>query len=124
MGEEYAISPSLLASKFKQGYLGLWGVGERLVLTTMTANQLLHQYMLKRQLAAYETIGNYVNLDSRVPNEAANDITLDNSSTSSLHNLATRGKQLAIEEYAKNMRLRCFFHTTAKPFEKSLSMNR
>lgn len=121
MGEEYAISPEILASKKKQGYFGLWGTGERLVLTTMTTNQLLHQYMLQRQLTAHDALGNYVNLDSRVPNEASKDITLDNSSNSSLNNLATRGQQLATEEYAKNPALRTFFSKPAKPFKRIVS---
>lgn len=118
MGEEYAISPEMLASKKKQGYFGLWGTGERLILTTMTTNQLLHQYMLQRQLVAHDAFGNYINLDSRVPNEASKDITLDNSSNSSLNNLATRGQQLATEEFAKNSALRAFFSKPAKPFKK------
>ncbi|MEZ9447435.1 MULTISPECIES: CBASS cGAMP-activated phospholipase [Vibrio] len=121
MGEEYAISPEVLASKKKQGYFGLWGTGERLVLTTMTTNQLLHQYMLQRQLIAHDASGNYVSLDSRVPNEASKDITLDNSSNSSLNNLATRGQQLATEEYAKNPALRAFFSKPAKPFKTLVS---
>ncbi|MEM5547156.1 CBASS cGAMP-activated phospholipase [Pseudoalteromonas fuliginea] len=119
MGDEYAVSPNLLSSKsfWKGGYLGLWGMGERLVLSTMAANQILHQNMLERELAIYNASGNYIKLDSKVPNEAASDITLDNSSPSSLADLAGRGKQLVSEEYAKNGALRDFFNEPAELFK-------
>ncbi|PNH94718.1 CBASS cGAMP-activated phospholipase [Vibrio diazotrophicus] len=115
MGEEYALSPKLLRKK--KGYFGMWGLGERLVLTTMTANQILHQFMLSRELSVHGTIDNYISLDSRVPNEAAGDITLDNSSIEALDNLASRGKQLANEEFAKDKRLALIFSRPAKPFK-------
>ena len=122
MGEEYALSPKLLSSKnmLKRGYLGIWGIGERLVLSTMTSNQLLHKYMLIRELKANNAIDNYISLDSRVPNEASSDITLDNSSKSSLDNLATRGKQLASEEFSKNKSLKLLFSRPAKPFKPNV----
>lgn len=115
MGEEYALSPKQLRKK--KGYLGMWGLGERLVLTTMTANQILHQFMLSRELSAHNALGNYISLDSRVPNEAAGDITLDNSSVEALDNLASRGKQLANEEFAKDKRLKMIFSRPAEPFK-------
>jgi len=117
MGEEYVLSPDTLHNKKKRGYVGLWGSGEKLVHTTMTSNQLLHQYMLNRELNAKDVAENLVNLDSRVPNEAANEITLDNSSKSALDYLATRGQQLVTEEYAKNPSLRNFFLEQALPFK-------
>ncbi|MGL4579955.1 MAG: CBASS cGAMP-activated phospholipase [Shewanella xiamenensis] len=118
LGDEYTVSPSALCSK-KQGYLGLWGVGERLVLSTMTANQQLHKFMLLRELASHNCTGNFVELDGNIPNEAASDITLDNASKGSLQNLTSRGKQLATEEYTKNEALRAFFYEAAKPFKLS-----
>lgn len=121
LGEEYTVSPAALASRYNRGYLGLWGFGERLVLTTMTANQLLHKAMLLRELRHHDVIENYVYLDDTVPNEAASDITLDNASESSLRNLASRGKQLATVEYTKNTKLRAFFERPAAPFKQQKS---
>lgn len=116
LGEEYTVSPAALESKCNNGYFGLWGIGERLVLTTMTANQLLHKAMLERELRTHNASANYVYLDDIVPNEAASDITLDNASDSSLRNLASRGKQLATNEYTKNPLLQDFFKQPAAPF--------
>lgn len=119
LGEEYTVSPSSLGSKdskWKGGYLGLWGMGKRLVLTTMTANQILHKNMLIRELRTRGNPGNYVYLDDAVPNEAASDITLDNATESSLKNLASRGQQLATEQYTTNTKLQDFFAQPAKPF--------
>lgn len=118
LGEEYTVSPTALESTSNNGYLGLWGLGERLVLTTMTANQQLHKAMLIRELSSHNVLDNYVSLDDAVPNEAASDITLDNASVSSLRNLASRGKQLATNEFTKNHRLRAFFDHPAAPFTR------
>jgi patatin-like phospholipase/acyl hydrolase len=116
LGEEYTVSPAVLASQKNNGYAGLWGGGERLVLTTMTANQLLHRAILQRELRRKGVEDNYVYLDDTIPNEAATDITLDNASESSLRNLASRGKQLATDEFTKSTRLKAFFMTPAAPF--------
>ncbi|MDC5753746.1 CBASS cGAMP-activated phospholipase [Vibrio europaeus] len=115
LGEEYSLSPSSLAGK--SGYLGLWGMGERLVLSTMTANQQLHRAMLSRELATHDAIDNLVYLDDTIPHEAASDITLDNASESSLSNLASRGRQLATEEFTKNKALADFFKVPARKFK-------
>ncbi|MCT8127545.1 cGAMP-activated phospholipase CapV [Alishewanella sp. BS5-314] len=124
LGEEYTISPSSLEAKdswWRGGYFGLWGKGERLVLATMTANQILHKSMLIRELRTRGNPENYVYLDDTVPNEAASDITLDNASEASLKNLSSRGKQLATTEYTTNTKLKKFFAKPAKPFiRKSL----
>jgi len=121
LGEEYVISPSAVSreSKLKRGYISLWGTGERLVLTTITTNQLLHKAMLIRELRAHNATNNFVYLDDTVPNEAASDITLDNASESSLRNLASRGKQLATIEFTTNKKLQSFFHNPAAPFKHS-----
>lgn len=116
LGEEYTISPRALGSKRSRGYFGLWGSGKRLVLTTMTANQLLHKNMLMRDLWTNKALDNYLYLDDTIPNEAANDITLDNASLSSLRNLSSRGKQLATVEFTINTKLQAFFNHTAPPF--------
>lgn len=121
LGEEYTIAPAALGGKYNKGYFGLWGAGERLVLTTMTANQILHKAMLLRELSSHSALENYVFLDDTIPNEAASDITLDNASEASLRNLASRGKQLATVEYTKNSKLRGFFKSPAAPFEYSKS---
>tara|TARA_R110001632_G_scaffold60284_3_gene146408 strand:- start:82941 stop:83996 length:1056 start_codon:yes stop_codon:yes gene_type:complete len=120
LGEEYTISPAAISSQnwFKKGYLGLWGAGERLVLTTMTANQLLHKAMLIRELRTHNAVDNYVYLDDTIPNEAASDITIDNASESSLRNLSSRGKQLATNEFTTNQRLQSFFDKPAAQFMK------
>lgn len=117
LGEEYTVSPAALGTRFNNGYWGLWGVGERLLLATMTANQLLHKSMLQRELRAGDQ-GNYVYLDAVIPNEAASDITLDNARESTLRNLASRGKQLATTEYTINTRLQNFFKQPATPFKR------
>ncbi|MBR7781867.1 CBASS cGAMP-activated phospholipase [Undibacterium luofuense] len=124
LGEEYTVSPAALGSTSNNGYLGLWGVGERLVLTTMTANQLLHKAMLLRELRSADALENYVYLDDTIPNEAASDITLDNASESSLRNLASRGKQLATDKFTKNLKLQSFFAHPAAPFKRSESAHR
>lgn len=93
------------------------GNGERLVLSTMTANQQLHRAMLSRELATHDAIGNLVYLDDTIPHEAASDITLDNASESSLSNLASRGRQLATEEFTKNKALADFFKVPARKFK-------
>lgn len=119
LGEEYTVSPSSLEAKdswWKGGYLGLWGTGKRLVLATMAANQVLHRNMLIRELKTADRSANYIYLDATVPNEAASDITLDNASDSSLKNLASRGRQLATEQFTINTNLQEFFKTPAKPF--------
>lgn len=118
LGEEYSISPAALEATRNNGYLKLWGLGERLVLTTMTANQQLHKAMLMRELSRYEAADNYVCVDDIVPNEAASDITLDNASSSSLRNLASRGKQAASNAFTQNDRLRAFFDSPAAPFTR------
>lgn len=118
LGEEYTVSPAALETTRNNGYLGLWGLGERLVLTTMTANQQLHKAMLERELRRHGASDNYVYLDDTVPNEAASDITLDNASASSLRNLASRGKQLATNEFTKNIRLQTFFEHPTAPFKR------
>lgn len=116
-GEEYSLSPKLLSKKWWNGYCRLWGVGKRLVLTTMTANQHLHNDMLARELKLNDAFDNYLCLDAIVPNEAAGDITLDNASKSSLDNLSARGTQLANVTFAQDQRLKNFFNAPAKPFK-------
>ncbi|EGT0640431.1 cGAMP-activated phospholipase CapV [Citrobacter werkmanii] len=117
LGEEYTVSPKVLGKTKCNGYFGLWGGGKRLVLSTMTANQILHKNMLLRDLALHSSVENYVYIDDVVPNEAAADITLDNASLSSLRNLVGRGKQLATVEFTKNKNLQSFFNQIAKPFK-------
>ncbi|EKA6606514.1 cGAMP-activated phospholipase CapV [Salmonella enterica] len=121
VGEEYSLSPRLLSKKWWNGYCRLWGMGKGLVLTTMTANQLLHKNMLLRELTLNDALDNYVYLDEVIPNEAASDITLDNASESSLQNLSARGKQLANVQLAQNQKLRNFFTTPAKPFKRTIA---
>ncbi|MCA6968411.1 cGAMP-activated phospholipase CapV [Pectobacterium carotovorum] len=117
LGEEYTVSPKALGKKWWNGYFGLWGGGKRLVLSTMTANQILHRNMLLRDLRVNAVTDNYIYLDDIIPNEAANDITLDNSSQSSLRNLASRGKQLATDEFTNNKELQNFFRFPAPIFK-------
>lgn len=114
LGEEYTVSPAALSGK--GGYCKLWGLGERLVLTTMTANQLLHKNMLIRELRSFDAESNYVYIDDTIPNEAASDITLDNASESSLRNLASRGKQIATDQFTVDANFQEFFEQKAAPF--------
>jgi patatin-like phospholipase/acyl hydrolase len=117
LANDYCISPKLLMKNKKGGYGTLWGGGQKLVLTTMTANQHLHQNMLKRELATHNAESNYVYLDDSIPNEAASDITLDNASLASLQNLKSRGIQLATEEFSQNKHLQAFFNKPAPTFK-------
>ncbi len=117
VGEEYSLSPKLLSKTWWNGYCRLWGMGKRLVLTTMTANQHLHKNMLQRELMLHDAEDNYIYLDEVIPNEAASDITLDNATKSSLVNLSARGRQLANVKFAQDQKLKNFFTTPAKPFE-------
>ncbi|MCI4450439.1 MULTISPECIES: CBASS cGAMP-activated phospholipase [Enterobacteriaceae] len=118
VGEEYSLSPKLLSKTWWNGYCRLWGMGKRLVLTTMTANQHLHKNMLLRELMLHEALDNYTYLDEVIPNEAASDITLDNATKSSLENLSARGRQLANVKFAQDQKLKNFFITPAKPFKR------
>lgn len=120
-GEEYSLSPRLLSKKWWNGYCRLWGVGEKLVLTTMTANQHLHKNMLLRELTLNGASDNYTNLDEVIPNEAASDITLDNATKSSIENLSARGRQLAIVQFAQSQKLKNFFTTPAKTFKRMIA---
>ncbi|MEY8784876.1 hypothetical protein AB9K33_15700 [Citrobacter freundii] len=108
-------SPRLLSKKWWNGYCRLWGVGEKLVLTTMTANQHLHKNMLLRELTLNGASDNYTNLDEVIPNEAASDITLDNATKSSIENLSARGRQLAIVQFAQSQKLKNFSLHLQKP---------
>lgn len=117
LGNKYSIAPETLGkSASKSGYTNLWGFGERLVLATMTANQVLHQNMLIRELESHNAKDNYIFLNDTVSNEAAADITLDNASTASLDNLESRGQQVGVVSYTKNEALRVLFHKETKPF--------
>ena len=118
VGEEYSLSPKLLCKTWWNGYCRLWGMGKRLVLTTMTANQHLHKNMLQRELMLHDAVDNYIYLDEIIPNEAASDITLDNATKSSLENLSARGRQLANVKFAQDQKLKNFFTTPAKPFKR------
>ncbi|MDI7603101.1 CBASS cGAMP-activated phospholipase [Cronobacter sakazakii] len=118
VGEEYSLSPKLLSKTWWNGYCRLWGMGKRLVLTTMTANQHLHKNMLQRELMLHDAVDNYIYLDEIIPNEAASDITLDNATKSSLENLSVRGRQLANVKFAQDQKLKNFFTTPAKPFKR------
>ncbi len=123
-GEEYSLSPRLLSKKWWNGYCRLWGVGKKLVLTTMTANQHLHKNMLLRELTLHGASDNYTSLDEVIPNEAASDITLDNATKSSIENLRARGRQLATVQFAQNQKLKSFFTTPAKPFKRAIAQEK
>ncbi|MHA3060767.1 CBASS cGAMP-activated phospholipase [Acinetobacter sp. ANC 4636] len=116
LSENYCIGPKALSKKCNKGYLGLWGMGERLVLSTMTANQHLQRFMLIREFKVMGIEKNYVEIDETIPNEAAADITLDNASESSLRQLKGMGKKLGAEGYTENEELRKFFLKPTKRF--------
>ncbi|EOQ61117.1 hypothetical protein F935_03463 [Acinetobacter calcoaceticus ANC 3811] len=120
LNEHYCLRPKLLEKKCKKGYLSLWGTGERLVLSTMTANQNLHRFMLIREYRPYGLDKtNFIEIDGTIPNEASKDITLDNASSSSLKHLLGQGKQMATEKFAQEAHLRTFFENKAKPFVRT-----
>lgn len=113
---DYCISPATLSKKYGKGYLGLWNMGERIVLTTMTANQHLQRFMLLREFKALNIEKNYVEIDETIPNEAASEITLDNASESSLKSLRGMGTKLGSERYTEDAELRKFFVKPAQLF--------
>ena len=113
---DYCISPATLSKKYGKGYLGLWNMGERIVLTTMTANQHLQRFMLLREFKALNIEKNYVEIDETIPNEAASEITLDNASESSLKSLRGMGTKLGSERYTEDAELRKFFIKPAQLF--------
>lgn len=116
LSKDYCISPKTLSSKCGKGYLGLWNMGERIILSTMTANQHLQRFMLLREFKVLKIEKNYVEIDETIPNEAAAEITLDDASESCLKALRGSGKKLAAEQYTQNEELRKFFLKPAKPF--------
>ncbi|TCB75665.1 CBASS cGAMP-activated phospholipase [Acinetobacter sp. ANC 4177] len=119
LNEHYCLRPKVLGKKWNNGYLGLWGVGERLVLSTMTANQNLHRFMLIREFRPYELEKtNFCEIDGTIPNEASRDITLDNASPESLKHLVGCGKQIATEKFAQEVNLKMFFEKKSKLFKK------
>jgi len=122
LSENYCIGPKTLSKKCNKGYWGLWGMGERLVLSTMTANQHLQRFMLIREFKVMGIEKNYVEIDETIPNEAAADITLDNASESSLRQLKGMGKKLGAEGYTENEELRKFFLKPAKKFNTNTSL--
>lgn len=123
LSENYCISPKVLEQNCGKGYHGLWNMGERLVLSTMTANQHLQRFMLMREFKVLGIPQNYVELDATIPNEASSDITLDNASGSSLDALIGLGKKLGAEAYTERAELRHFFECTAEPFiNKSIKL--
>lgn len=91
-------------------------MGERIVLTTMTANQHLQRFMLLREFKAHNIEKNYVEIDATIPNEAASEITLDNATSSSLDALRGMGKKLGAERYTEDPELRKFFLKPVKLF--------
>lgn len=113
---DYCISPETLHKNCDKGYFGLWKMGERIVLSTMTANQHLQRFMLIREFKALNIEKNYVEIDEVVANEAASEITLDNACESSLKSLRGSGIRLAGERYSQNPELRKFFIKKANPF--------
>lgn len=117
LGEEYSIKPKSLGRSHSGGYLGLWGGGETLVLTTMTANQHLHGYMLKRELSNFNCADNYVVLTDQVSNDAASEISLDNASNPVLVNLMARAETTVTDRYASSESLRSFFNEKASQFQ-------
>ncbi len=116
LSEDYCVSPAVLSKNCGKGYLSLWNMGERIVLTTMTANQHLQRFMLLREFKALNIEKNYVEIDETIPNEAASEITLDNASESSLQSLRGMGRKLGLERYSEDPELRKFFVNPAKPF--------
>ena len=119
LNENFCIGPETLRKKCATGYFGLWGLGKRLVASTMTANQSMQKHMLIRELRPLELLGNYVEIDRIIPNEASGDIVLDNASESVLKTIKGWGKNDADQSFAQKKELRDFFTTQSKPFIKS-----
>jgi patatin-like phospholipase/acyl hydrolase len=113
MGGEFCINPENIEKNIS-GYLGLWGMGEKLVETVMVGNQWMHHFMANRALSKT----NHIVLDDALPNEQSDLITLDNSQKAALRILDGRGQQramFAISDSSLNLREK-FFNTQAPEF--------
>lgn len=115
LSSEFCVNPENIKSLIP-GYIKLWGVGQNLIETVMTSNQLMHGYMAKRIMNLNSTSKSYFELDDAVPNEQAGIITLDNASDEALKVLSARGKQVGTYACSDSVLFETFFSTPAPAF--------
>ncbi|KQE54592.1 MULTISPECIES: CBASS cGAMP-activated phospholipase [Acinetobacter] len=124
LNENFCIGPETLKKKSHKGYFGLWGLGKRLVASTMTANQDMQKKMLIRELRHLNIEKNYIEIDRIIPNEASNDIVLDNASQHALETIKEWGSEDASTNFTQNKDLRELFISPTKPFVRKVSLNK
>lgn len=124
LNENFCIRPKTLKRKWITGYIFLWGLGKRLVESTMTANQDMQKKMLIRELRPLGLLDNYVEIDKTIPNEASQDIALDNASKYVLGTIEGWGINDAHHNYTQNPKLRDFFTSPSEPFVKKIGQNK
>ncbi|UOG19805.1 CBASS cGAMP-activated phospholipase [Acinetobacter sp. PK01] len=124
LNENFCIRPKTLKRKWITGYIFLWGLGKRLVESTMTANQDMQKKMLIRELRPLGLLDNYVEIDKTIPNEASQDIALDNASKYVLGTIEGWGINDAHHNYTQNPKLRAFFTSPSEPFVKKIGQNK
>lgn len=124
LNENFCIGPETLKKKSHKGYFGLWGLGKRLVASTMTANQDMQKKMLIRELRHLGLESNYIEIDRIIPNEASNDIALDNASEQALETIKEWGSEDVSTNFTQNMNLQEFFTSPTKPFVRKIGLNK
>lgn len=124
LNENFCIGPETLKKKSHKGYFGLWGLGKRLVASTMTANQDMQKKMLVRELRHLGLESNYIEIDRIIPNEASNDIALDNASEQALETIKEWGSEDVSTNFTQNMNLQEFFTSPTKPFVRKIGLNK
>lgn len=119
LNENYAIKHSKLEAKHNNGFLGLWGMGERLVLTKISSNQWLNKNLLVRELMKTNNLEHYIYIDEKKMGQVEVDYSLDNSHLENLNLLVSYGIQQANIKYNENESLRDLFCQKALAFEKN-----
>lgn len=124
LNENFCIRPKTLKRKWITGYLFLWGVGKRLVASTMTANQDMQKKMLIRELRCLGIEDNYFEIDKTIPNESSRDVVLDNASRCVLETIEGWGANDANTNYTQHPKLRDFFKNKTAPFVRTIDNNK
>lgn len=80
--------------------------------------------MLIRELRHLNIEKNYIEIDRIIPNEASNDIVLDNASQHALETIKEWGSEDASTNFTQNKDLRELFISPTKPFVRKVSLNK
>ena len=82
----------------------------------MTANQDMQKKMLIRELRHLNIEKNYIEIDRIIPNEASNDIVLDNASQHALETIKEWGSEDASTNFHPKQRFTRALYITNKTF--------